>query len=38
VSWMKLFMDDDSRYSQFLCGPNHAANSAISEYRDTCNY
>jgi len=38
VSWMKLFMDEDDRYSQFLCGPNHAANSAISEYRDTCNY
>ena len=38
VSWMKRFIDNDTRYSQFLCGPNHAANSAISEYRDTCNY
>lgn len=38
VSWMKRFIDDDARYSQFLCGPNHQANSAISEYRDTCNY
>lgn len=38
VSWMKRFIDNDTRYSQFLCGPNHAANTAISEYRDTCNY
>lgn len=38
VSWMKRFIDQDTRYSQFLCGPNHEANSAISEYRDTCNY
>ncbi len=38
VSWMKRFIDQDNRYQQFLCGPNHAANGAISEYRDTCNY
>jgi len=38
VSWMKRFIDNDTRYDQFLCGPNHAANSAISEYRETCNY
>ncbi len=38
VSWMKRFIDEDTRYSQFLCGPNHEANSAISEYRETCNY
>ena len=38
VSWMKRFIDEDTRYSQFLCGPNHAANTAISEYRETCNY
>lgn len=38
VSWMKRFIDNDTRYQQFLCGPNHAANPAISEYRDTCNY
>jgi hypothetical protein len=38
VSWMKRFIDQDTRYSQFLCGPNHAANSAISEYRETCDY
>jgi dienelactone hydrolase len=38
VSWMKRFIDNDTRYDQFLCGPAHASNSAISEYRDTCNY
>jgi hypothetical protein len=38
VSWMKRFLDKDSRYDQFLCGPNHVANSKINEYRDTCNY
>lgn len=38
VSWMKRFLDKDRRYSQFLCGPNHEANSGISDYRDTCNY
>jgi dienelactone hydrolase len=38
VSWMKRFIDNDTRYNPFLCGPNHAANNAISEYRDTCNF
>jgi triacylglycerol lipase len=38
VSWMKRFIDKDTRYDQFLCGPNHAASSRISEYRGTCNY
>ena len=38
VSWMKRFIDLDVRYNQFLCGPNHEANSAISDYRETCNY
>tara|TARA_R100000306_G_scaffold61528_1_gene64359 strand:- start:27557 stop:28261 length:705 start_codon:yes stop_codon:yes gene_type:complete len=38
VSWMKRFIDRDTRYQQFLCGPNHEANTAISEYRDTCAY
>ena len=38
VSWMKRFLDKDRRYDQFLCGPNHVANSKINEYRDTCNY
>ncbi len=38
VSWMKRFLDKDRRFSQFLCGPNHEANSRISDYRDTCDY
>jgi dienelactone hydrolase len=38
VSWMKRFIDNDLRYDQFLCGPDHAANNAVSEYRGTCNY
>ncbi|GLZ14080.1 lipase [Actinomadura sp. NBRC 104425] len=34
ISWMKRFIDDDTRYSQFLCpAPNDLT---ISDYRDTC--
>ena len=38
ISWMKRFIDFDRRYDQFLCGPNHEANLAISEYRENCDY
>ncbi len=38
LSWMKRFLDKDKRYDQFLCGPDHLANSRISEYRDTCDF
>jgi len=38
VSWMKRFIDNDTRYDQFLCGPDHAAPRAISEYRENCSY
>ena len=38
VAWMKRFIDEDTRYSQFLCGPNHTADYSISEYRHTCQY
>jgi dienelactone hydrolase len=38
VAWMKRFIDVDTRYDQFLCGPNHTDNSAISDYKDNCNY
>ncbi|HAG97255.1 MAG: alpha/beta hydrolase [Pseudomonadales bacterium] len=38
IAWMKRFIDEDRRYDQFLCGPNHEADRSISEYRDTCNY
>ncbi len=36
VSWMKRFLDKDRRYNSFLCGPNHVADSRISDFRDTC--
>jgi len=38
VAWMKRFMDEDARYNQFLCGPNHTSDGDISEYRENCNY
>jgi predicted dienelactone hydrolase len=34
VAWMKRFVDDDTRYDQFLCPA--PSGIAISEYRDTC--
>jgi dienelactone hydrolase len=34
ISWLKRFIDDDTRYEQFLCpAPD---DSTISDYRDTC--
>ncbi len=34
VAWLKRFVDDDTRYDQFLCpGPS---GSAVEEYRNTC--
>lgn len=43
VSWLKRFVDNDMRYSPFLCGAPHAAdlnssNSLISAYKETCPY
>ncbi len=38
VAWMKRFIDRDTRYSQFLCGPNHTSARSISQYRQTCPY
>ncbi|ADB30246.1 Triacylglycerol lipase [Kribbella flavida DSM 17836] len=35
ISWLKRFVDDDTRYEQFLC-PAPTGDRAISEYRDTC--
>nr|WP_211225652.1 alpha/beta hydrolase [Amycolatopsis nigrescens] len=35
LSWLKRFIDDDTRYDQFLCPPPKPDND-ISEYRDTC--
>jgi dienelactone hydrolase len=38
ISWLKRFVDNDTRFDQFLCGPNHTADSDISDYRSTCPY
>lgn len=42
VAWLKRFMDQDTRYSPFLCGsPKQAdvtGNAVISDYRDNCHY
>lgn len=38
IAWMKRFIDNDTRYNQFLCGPNFESDFRISKYRDTCNY
>jgi dienelactone hydrolase len=35
VAWAKRFIDDDTRYEQFLCPPP-ATGGAISAYRNTC--
>lgn len=35
ISWLKRFVDNDTRYDQFLCPPP-AASSVIEEYRATC--
>jgi predicted dienelactone hydrolase len=34
ISWLKRFIDNDTRYEQFLCPAPHGP--AIEEYRDTC--
>ncbi|MDI6097125.1 dienelactone hydrolase family protein [Actinoplanes sp. NEAU-A12] len=34
LSWLKRFIDDDTRYDQFLCPP--PSGSTIQEYRATC--
>ena len=35
ISWLKLFVDNDTRYQQFVC-PGPGVGAAVSEYRDTC--
>ncbi|MCQ4121075.1 poly(ethylene terephthalate) hydrolase family protein [Rhodococcus tibetensis] len=37
IAWLKRFVDDDLRYSQFLC-PAPQAGGAVNEYRATCPY
>ena len=34
IPWLKIFVDNDVRYSQFLCPL--ADRSGISQYRDSC--
>jgi cutinase len=34
ISWLKRFVDNDTRYEQFLCPPPN--DFGISEYRNTC--
>ena len=41
ISWLKRFVDNDTRYEQFLCGAPHQADlssGTISDYRETCPY
>ncbi|MFE1801292.1 alpha/beta hydrolase [Streptomyces sp. NPDC059517] len=35
ISWLKRFIDNDTRYEQFLC-PLPAASTTIEEYRGNC--
>lgn len=35
ISWLKRFVDDDTRYTQFLC-PGPTAGGDTQEYRNTC--
>lgn len=37
ISWLKLYVDDDTRYRQFLCpGPQASSFGDVSDYRNTC--
>jgi len=37
VSWVKRFLDGDTRYSAFLCpGPTASQTGAVSQYLNTC--
>lgn len=41
VSWMKRFLDNDERYSRFLCGEEHQQQLQtrdFSDYRESCPY
>ncbi len=41
VTWMKPFVDNDSRYSTFLCGPEHqayATAAVFDRYQNNCPY
>ncbi|HEX2312576.1 MAG TPA: alpha/beta hydrolase [Thermomonospora sp.] len=36
ISWLKRFVDDDTRYSRFLCPGPATGTSAVSRYQATC--
>ena len=36
IAWLKRFLDEDTRYDQFLCPPPE--DSEISDYQSTCPY
>jgi alpha-beta hydrolase superfamily lysophospholipase len=37
IAWLKRFVDNDTRYSQFLCpSPSASPAGSISQYRSTC--
>ncbi|WP_110181450.1 alpha/beta hydrolase family protein [Nocardioides solisilvae] len=37
ISWLKLYVDGDTRYRQFLCpGPTPSAFGDVSDYRNAC--
>jgi predicted dienelactone hydrolase len=35
ISWLKRFVDNDTRYDQFLC-PGPAAGDTVQQYQNTC--
>ncbi|WP_219415706.1 alpha/beta hydrolase family protein [Pseudonocardia nigra] len=35
IAWLKRFVDDDTRYTQFLC-PGPSAGAALSDVRNSC--
>ena len=37
IPWLKIFLDNDTRYTQFLC-PSLADSSGISRYKSKCPY
>ncbi|WNM31704.1 ricin-type beta-trefoil lectin domain protein [Streptomyces sp. Li-HN-5-11] len=37
IPWLKIFLDNDTRYTQFLC-PSLADSSGVSGYRSKCPY
>ena len=38
VAWLKRFVDNDTRYAQFLCPPPVTPSAELQEYRSTCPY